>query len=317
MRGIGFGRAIRELREDMSRMPAHVLARKTWDKIAQDEVLLFATAFAYLWLFAIPALLILIVMVAALLNQATSVPVVENLRDMIHDQAPFATRQLLLDQVDAAVIRVGSSVASLGAILTAIVAIWSSSGAVGILMRGFNRAYDVQETRSLIHRRSITVALTLLLVVFTNLAIVLLIFGQRLGNWLAGKFGLGTKFDTAWNIARWPFAVVGIMFVLALLYWSGPNVRQSFRWVSPGSVFATVLWLGVVAGFGVYLTLANPGNAYGVLGSIIVLLVFLNFTGVVFFLGAEVNAVLYKVAQDSLYPAPHIGQDPLPILADG
>jgi membrane protein len=316
-RRISFGRALRELREDMGRLPARVLARKTWDKIAQDDVLLFATTFAYFWLFAIPALLILIVMLAALLNQATTVPVVENLRDMIHDQAPIATRQLLLDQVDAAVIRVGSNAASLGAIVTAIVAIWSASGAVAILMKGFNRAYEVQETRSYLHRRAITVGLTLLIVIFTNVAIGLLIFGQRLGNWLAGQLGLGESFDQLWNIVRLPSAIAGIMFVLAMLYWAGPNVRQSFRWVSPGSIFATTLWIAVVAGFGIYLALTKTGSAYGVLGSIIVLLVFLNFTGIVFFLGAEVNAVLYKVALDAMYPGPHLGHDPIPFLPDG
>jgi membrane protein len=84
------------------------------------------------------------------------------------------------------------------------------------------------------------------------------------------------------------------MLLLALLYWAGPNVKQPFRWISLGSVVATVLWLILVAGFGLYLSLSNPGSAYGVVGSVIVLLVFLNFTGIIFFLGAEVSALLAR-----------------------
>jgi membrane protein len=317
IRRIGFGRALRELKEDIERLPPHVLARRTWDKIASDEVTTLSTSFAYFWAFAIPPLLLLIVMTAAILNRATSVPVVENLRQMIRERAPLQTRQVFLDLVDNAVVRVGDNVVGIGALGTAALALWSGSGAVGILIKGFNRAYGVEETRPFLHRRALNLGLTLLLVFFTNLAFGLLVFGQRLGDWTAGQFGLGSIFDTIWNIGRWPFSILGIMLVLALLYWSGPNVRQPFRWVSPGSIAATVLWLLVIAGFGFYLKISNAGSSYGVVGSVIVLLVFLNFTGITFFLGAEVNAVLYKVAQETAHPAPHRGTDPLPILADG
>jgi membrane protein len=301
----------------MGHMPAHVLARKTWAKVAEDELMLLAMGFAYLWLFAIPALLILIVMMAALVNNATDVPVVENLRTMIHDRAPVETRQLLLDQVDSAVAKVGGSLASIGALTTAVIAIWSSSSAMGLLLNGFNRAYEVKETRSMAHRRALTIGLTILIVVSTNAAFGLLVYGERVGQWISGRLGLGEVFDAVWSIARWPIAIFGIMLVLAILYWCGPNVRQSFRWVSPCSIVATLLWLGIVAGFGLYLTLANPGSTWGVLGSVIVLLVFLNFSGIAFFLGAEVNAVIFKAAQQAAYAAPHLGQDPLPLLVDG
>jgi membrane protein len=85
------------------------------------------------------------------------------------------------------------------------------------------------------------------------------------------------------------------MLALAVLYWAGPNVDLPFRWVSAGTIVATVLWLALVAGFGLYMSISNPGSAYGAVGALIVLLVFLNLTGIVFFLGAEINAILYSV----------------------
>src|SRR5215213_1860922 len=78
--------------------------------------------------------------------------------------------------------------------------------------------------------------------------------------------------------------------LLAVLYYIGPNVDLSFRWISPGSVVATALWLGAAALFGWYLDVANPGTAYGALGSVVVLLLFLDVTGVIFLLGAKINA---------------------------
>ncbi len=83
-----------------------------------------------------------------------------------------------------------------------------------------------------------------------------------------------------------------VALILAVLYYAGPNVDQSFRWSSPGSILATVLWLLATAGFGLYLRVSNPGSAYGLVGSVLVLLFFLYVMGIVFLLGAELNALL-------------------------
>ena len=96
----------------------------------------------------------------------------------------------------------------------------------------------------------------------------------------------------AWNLARWPLAIASIVFILAVLYYAGPNIEQSFRWISPGSVLATALWLIATGGFGIYLQFSNPGSAYGVLGSVLVLMFYLYVTGIIFLLGAELNALI-------------------------
>jgi membrane protein len=314
---VSFRNVMSELKDDIRRMPARSLATKTWGKISEDEVTTLSTSFAYFWVFAIPPLLILVVMIAALLNRVTNVPVVEHLRELIQDRAPTDMADVLLNLVDDAVAKVGGNVASFGAIATALLALWSGSNAVSILIKGFNRAYGVPETRPFLRQKIVTFGLTLMIVAMINLAFVLLVFGQRIGDWIADRLGFGTLFNALWTLARWPIAVFGILFMLTLLYWLGPNVQQPFRWLSPGSIVATILWLLVVGLFSLYLTLSNPASAYGVVGSVIVLLVFLNFTGIVFFLGAEVNAILYRVAQDAANPAPHAGDDPLPVLVDG
>lgn len=300
----GGGTIVADLRNDLSRMPAKELGQRIFRKVGKDDVPTLSAAFAYHWLFSLPPLLILIVLIAALLNTLTSVPIVENLRDLIANHAPADSRLMLRKLVDNAVAQVDGGLASLGAILTVVLALWSASNAVGILITGFNRAYDVGEERPFVRKKAVTLGLTLLLVLFVNLAFALLVFGHQIGSWLAGWIGLGTAFDLAWDIMRWPAAILGIMLMLAVLYWAGPNVRQPFRWVTVGSLVATLLWLIIVAGFGIYINISNPGSAYGVVGSVIVLLFFLNITGLVFFLGAEINAVLFRL--EAAQPVPFV-----------
>jgi membrane protein len=177
-------------------------------------------------------------------------------------------------------------------LFAAVLALWGGSNAVGALIEAFNRAFDVEEDRPFLKKRLLTLGLTLLLALFFNLAFVLLVFGGRIGHWVAEQVGLGGAFDVLWNLLRWPVAVAAVALALAVLYGVGPNVERPFRWVSPGAILATLLWLAAAAGFGLYLRFADPGSAYGAVGGVLVLLIFLYVTGIVFLLGAELDALL-------------------------
>jgi len=189
-------------------------------------------------------------------------------------------------------VKVNGGRLSLGIAVTAIIALWSGSSAISSMIDAFNLAYGVEDSRPFVKKRSLAIGLTVLLALFINVGFALLVFGHRIGSWIADKIGAGSTFNAVWNLARWPGAIAAVGVFLALLYYLGPDVEQSFRWMSPGSAVATVLWLIATSGFGLFLRFSNPGSAYGVVGSVLVLLFFLYITGLIFIVGAELNAVL-------------------------
>ncbi len=268
------------------------LGKDFYAQFKKDRVTSLAAAFAYHTVFAIPALIILTITIAAVVDKATSINVSGQLRTLIDDRAPTDLHALLISILDSAVAKTGGGQASIGLIVTAALALWSGSNAISALIEAFNRAYGVEETRKTIRMKTLVLGLTLLLTLFINVAFVLLVFGQRIGLWIADKAGLGGAFNLTFNLLRWPLAIAAIGLILAVLYYAGPNVEQSFRWISPGSAAATVLWLIATGGFSLYLGFSNPGSAYGALGSVLVLLFFLYVTGIIFLLGAELNALL-------------------------
>jgi membrane protein len=270
------------------------LGKDLYHEVQRDKATIFAAAAAYHTVFAIPPLITLIVLGAALLDRVSNVDVVGNLREVISERAPADTQDLLNTVVDNAVANVSGSGLSIGILTTAAIALWSGSNAIGSYITAFNQAYDVREGRPFVKKKLVSFMLTVMLVLFINLAFALLVFGQRIGRWIADLIGAGSAFDEVWNLARWPFAIAAIALFLAILYYLGPNVDQSFRWISPGSVAGTILWLIATAAFGIYLRFSDPGSAYGVVGSLLVLLFFLYITAIVFILGAEINAILAK-----------------------
>lgn len=111
-------------------------------------------------------------------------------------------------------------------------------------------------------------------------------------NAVATPLGLGGTAVSAWNYAKWPVLVVIVLMIIALLYYSTPNVKlRGFRWVLPGALFALVLWLVASVLFAFYVSKFGSYNkTYGTLAGVIVFLVWLWITNVALLLGAELNA---------------------------
>lgn len=269
-----------------------LVARELKVDMKRDDIPGLGAEIAYHAIFAIPPLVILVVTIAAAINQFTGYALAERLIDTIEENAPNEIRELLITLVENAIENVSGGLASIGVVTAALIAIWSGSNGVAALIKAFNRAYGVVDERSWLRLKSIAIGMTLLVTFMINAAFLLLVFGQDLADWLAEKLNLGNALELTIELVRWPLSVVFIMFVLGLLYYVGPAVDQSFRWISPGSVLATLLWILLVFGFKFYIQYADPGSAYGALGSIVVLMFFLYISAIIFVVGAEINAIL-------------------------
>jgi membrane protein len=293
--------ALKEAQKQFKSMPFKEWGKRLVKQIQKDDVPGLSAEIAYHWIFAIPPFLILIVMMGALLDEVAAVNVVDQLRTQINDRAPDDMQEVLHRLVDNAVAEVSGGWASFGILTSAAIALWSGSNGMNAFIKAFNRAYNVEEGRPYPRKRLVAVGLAVMVAALFNAAFLLLVYGERIGVWLANQIGAGGAFETVWDLMRLPFALLGIILVLALLYYIGPNIQQKFQWISLGAIIATILWLLLVLGFGIYLRFADPGSAYGVLGGVIVLLFFLYLTGMVLLVGAEINAIAQReVHEDEL-----------------
>lgn len=264
-------------------------------QVIEDDVPGLAAEISYHVVFSLAPLLIFIISLAAIVDHYTGVDVSGELVQLINEHAPSAEAESVLNQlVENAITESSGGLASVGALTSLLVALWSGSNAVNTLMKAFNRAYDVDEQRTFIKAKGLAVLLTLGLGMLLIISFVLFLFGGDIGEFVADEFGLAGAFLWIWNIVRYLLAVAFLMFVLSLLYYFGPNLEQPFKFVTPGSISAALLWFVMVFLFQIYVTYANPGSAYGVFGGLIVLMLFFFITGVVFLLGAEINAVLAR-----------------------
>lgn len=136
--------------------------------------------------------------------------------------------------------------------------------------------------------RGVAILLTVGLSLFLITSMVLLIFGPQLGAWIAGWVGLGSLFELAWNILRWPVILGFLTTAMAALYYFAPDVEQEWKWITPGSVFAVVMFS---QGFSYYVNnFGSYDKTYGSIGAIIVLLTWMYVSGFVILVGGEINS---------------------------
>jgi membrane protein len=146
--------------------------------------------------------------------------------------------------------------------------------------------------------------------VFTVTSLLLLVFGPRIGRGVAGLFGLGNAFTVVWNVVSWPVILALVLTAIALVYYLAPAVRQRWQWVTPGSVFAGVVWIAASLGLQFYVRWFGNYNAtYGSIGGVILLLLWLYVSSLVLLLGAEINSEIEQAAAERGHPEAKLAGD--------
>ncbi len=205
---------------------------------------------------------------------------------------PGSAQDLLTDQLRR-VVETSSAGLSLTAIIAIVVALWSASAGVRHLVEALNVTYDEEETRGPVavrlHGLALTAAALVGAVVVVGLVTVL--------PALMDRADLGGGADVLVSLLRWPVLAVLFMTSLAALYRYGPDRRNAkWQWVSWGAGIATVGWLAGTVLFGLYTRYAGSfTETYGSLAGVIVLLLWLQLTGAMILLGAEINVALERV----------------------
>jgi membrane protein len=180
-----------------------------------------------------------------------------------------------------------------GGILTfgVAAALWSSSAALMGLIDALNRAYDIEEGRSWWKVRLLALGLTLALAAFIVIAFALVLVGPTAADYIARATGLGPVFAWTWKILQWPLVLALVALGAAAVYYFAPDAEQEWVWVTPGAVLAAIIWLAASLGFKYYVTrFGTYTETYGTIGGVMVLLLWFYLSGVVFLVGAELNA---------------------------
>lgn len=267
------------------------VAVSTFKEFSQDDCSGLAAECAYQILFAIFPLALFAATMSGVVDRVYKLDLFNKIMGALTSRLPADAASA----ISKPLAEVLQSQANGALSLSVILALWSGSGAIGSFLKGLNRAYDVEETRPFWKVRLLQIGLTLLMGILAAAAFILITVGGAIGDKIAQSVGLGTLFQVVWNIGRWLVVLAFISLALAVLYWAGPNIDQQFKWLTPGAILATIVWVVAIGAFGIYVSKFGSYNkTYGTLGGIIILLLVFFLSSLIVLLGGELNSELAK-----------------------
>lgn len=177
-----------------------------------------------------------------------------------------------------------------------IVAIWAASGALSAAMTALDRIHEIpsEQMRPFWKAKLISLGLT----VGTILLLVAASFLVFISDWLLDFFVLKSQnrlwfLLVIWQLLSWPIALAIVAAAFGFIYRYGPSIWNPGMPLMPGAVLAAVSWALVSGGFRLYV--ANFGNynqAYGAIGAVIVLMLWLYMSGLVLLVGDQLNVTV-------------------------
>jgi len=262
--------------------------KRTGTEFSEDNLTDWAAALTYYGLLALfPALIALVSLLGLVADPQTTT---QKITQIVTQIGPSSSAQTFAGPIKS--ITSNQSAAGILFVVGLIGALWSASGYVGAFMRASNVIYETPEGRPIWKLRPLQMLVTLGVVILVAILALALVLTGPIVDAVAAPLGISSTATTIWDIAKWPVMLAIVITIIAVLYYSTPNVKlRGFKWVTPGSIVAVVVWLIASAAFAFYV--ANFGSydkTYGTLGGIVVMLMWLWITNLALLFGHQLNA---------------------------
>lgn len=293
------------------RLPLKELLKRLYVEQDKDGVSDVSAQLSYYLLFALfPFMVFLTTLVAylplgAALNRGLS---------QVQAFLPQDARQLIEERLTGVLTTTRPKLLTIGLLIT----IWSASRGVDALRRALNLAYDVRDERPYWKQQLVSIGFTFGGATALLVSVAFLLAGGKMGFWIAERLSLDGAYMVGMAVLRWPVTVFLIMASVAAGYYVLPNVKQEFRFITPGSVVTTLGWVATSWGFGFYAShFGSYDVTYGSLGGVMVVLTWLYLSGYVFLLGGELNAVIEHASRSGKKPGEHAeGEGAEPVVVE-
>src|SRR5918997_1987366 len=284
---------LREFVSDLRSVLGPGVLRRVGRKVLDDDCPGLAGQLAYFTLFSMfPFLLSLVALAGLVIDDPATL--LKTLTERMQGFLPGDAVGLLEGYADLTLRNADPSVLVFALLAT----LWSGWAAADAIVKAVNRAYELQETRPWWKLWGISVLMVLgFVLVVVSLALV--VFGPEVGGYFQSLIGLPETFLALWDVLRWAGAFLAVSFAPPPLFYVAPHAGVAFQWITPGGFAATVLIL--VSSVGLDLWVSNLGRydqIYGQVGAIMVLMLWLYITGLMVLIGAEMNAVLARMAEE-------------------
>ncbi len=253
-------------------------------QILDEDLNMRASALAFDFFIALfPAIIFLFTLIPFIPINDTKDEVLKFFEQIL-DKATFETIKVTINDI---LRKKHSGVLSFGFAL----ALYFASSGFFSLMKLFNKYSHTKETRTFVKQRIVSIFLALFFSVLIISSVVLITAGEWGTQWLLSHHLIkGKTVVTVLTVVRWIISIALFFTTISSIFYFAPSKKHKWNFISTGSTLAVILSLLSTILFSYYVNnFASYNKIYGSIGTLIVVLLLIQFNCMIIQIGFELN----------------------------
>lgn len=222
------------------------------------------------------------------------IPIVDlqdTLMELITTILPPHTNEIAFSTIYDIINNPRSGLLSIGFVLT----IFFATNGVNSLIEAFNSSYHINESRSIIQQRLLSLGITFLLSCILMITILLIMFSKTVVNYLITTEIIENKSIEYILFGKWMVIIIMLFVGISIIYHFGPTIKKKFKLFTPGSIISTCLIIVTSSFFNYYISnFAEYNKVYGSIGTLIIILLWMYINSIILLIGFELNASIFN-----------------------
>ena len=215
----------------------------------------------------------------------------ETLMELITTILPPNTNEIAFSTIYDIINNPRSGLLSIGFILT----IFFATNGVNSLIEAFNSSYHINESRSIVKQRLLSLGITFLLSCILMITILLIMFSKTVVNYLISAEIIENKSIEYILFGKWMVIIIMLFVGISIIYHFGPTIKKKFQLFTPGSIISTCLIIVTSSFFNYYISnFAEYNKVYGSIGTLIIILLWMYINSIILLIGFELNASIFN-----------------------
>ena len=171
-----------------------------------------------------------------------------------------------------------------------LLALYFSTNGVNSLIVAFNASYHINESRSLIKQRVLSLMITMILSILVFISIILIIFNQSITHYIIEHGLIKVNIQNIILIGQWIIMITMLFFGISIVFYLAPAIKSKWKIISAGSIFSTVFIIMTSVLFSYYVdNFSQYNKIYGSIGTLIIILLWIYFNCITLLIGFELN----------------------------
>ena len=222
----------------------------------------------------------------------------DTLMDLIARILPPLTNTVTFTTIEDIINNPRGGLLSIGFLL----ALYFSTNGVNSLIEAFNASYHINESRSLIKQRVLSLVITLILSILVFISITLIIFNQSITHYIIQHSFIETNTQNIILIGQWIIMITMLFFGISIVFYLAPAIKSKWKIISAGSIFSTVFIIITSVLISYYVdNFSQYNKIYGSIGTLIIILLWMYFNCIILLIGFELNVSILNAKKNEKY----------------